>query len=194
MVAGYNELDERAATSHKKVFYALRQSDLTEPVKLKEAKKVKRKLVLGIVASLLLVVVFTGACIAQGSNPMSAEELKASWRRMMEGAYNCGNLDALDEHMAADYVRHRPPKPDIEGLEAFKRFVAAMRNAYPDIQLTILEIIAEGDTQASGWIATGTHKDTGERIRVVGSCWGRRVGGKVVEQWHYSVHLEESGE
>ena len=54
---------------------------------------------------------------------MSAEEVKASVRHTVERAYNCGDSGALDEFYPADLVSHRPPLPDIQGLEALKRYV-----------------------------------------------------------------------
>ncbi len=183
MVAGYNELGEVAATSHKKVFYALGQSDLTEPVKLKEAKKVKRKLVLGIVASLLLVVVFTGAYIVQASEAMAVEEAnKVIVQRSVWECWNTGNIDVIGEFYAADLVNHDPKYPDIRNGEEFKQWVIGLFTAY-DFHVTIMDLIAEGDMVVKRYTNRITVKATGEQIPAGGTTIYRLSGGKIVEAW-----------
>ena len=63
------------------------------------------------------------------------EELKDKIRWAGEDAWLKGNLNALDEVYAAAYVLHRPPFPDVRGLEAIKESMAGMRSAYSDIQI-----------------------------------------------------------
>lgn len=79
---------------------------------------------------------------------MSLEELKSKILWAGEEAWLKGNVDAFDEVYAADYVRHRPPLPDLEGLGAAKQSVAGTRQAYSDIQVTYEEWVAEGDSIA----------------------------------------------
>jgi steroid delta-isomerase-like uncharacterized protein len=129
---------------------------------------------------------------------MSTEERKATIRRAWYEAWNKGNLDALDEILAADFVRHRPPFPDIEGLEAFKQFVADTRSSYPDCQLTIHEMIIEGDTTAARWTWSGTHTGrsptfdippTGKHGTLAACDVAHWVEGKCVEQWENGDYL-----
>ena len=129
---------------------------------------------------------------------MSTEELKATIRRVNDEAFNKGNLDVVDEYYAADFVRHKPPFPDIEGLEAYKQFVADCRTSYPDVQLTIDEIIVEGDTTATRWTYRGTQTGqspttgappTGKQVAFTGCSVGHWVEGKVVEEWENGDYL-----
>ncbi len=123
---------------------------------------------------------------------MSVEELKATIRRVLDEAFNKGNLDVLDELYVADCVYHLPPFPDIKGLEAFKQFIINLRNAFPDLQLTISEIIIEEDKCSIQYTCRGTHKGewmgivpTGKQlIWMVYTLW-HLVEGKVVEDWAY---------
>lgn len=57
----------------------------------------KRILVLGIVVSLLLGVVFTGACITQAGEPTSTEELKAIARRYIDDLWSIGRFSEVME-------------------------------------------------------------------------------------------------
>ena len=65
---------------------------------------------------------------------MSLKELKDKIRWAKEEAVIKGNLDALDEVYTPDGIIHRPPFPDIKGLEAYKQYILAARQAYTNIQ------------------------------------------------------------
>src|SRR3989304_3243380 len=57
-----------------------------------------------------------------------SEDLKTKFHRIVDEAWNKGNLDALDELHSADYIEHPAPFPDVEDLEAFRQMVAGTRN------------------------------------------------------------------
>ncbi len=75
---------------------------------------------------------------------MSAEENKALVRRAYE-AINQNNLDALDEIVASDIVDHDPVPGQGPGLEGVKQYFSSMHTAFPDFQMDIEDMIAEGD-------------------------------------------------
>lgn len=124
---------------------------------------------------------------------MLTEENKAAYRRVFDEAFNKGNVNAMDELYTTDYVGHQPPLPDIEGLEACKEVIASIRSALPDLQCTIEEMIAEGNTVVVRWTYKGTHKGgewlgvapTGTRVTVMGCFVSHWVGSKIVEEWYY---------
>ena len=50
-----------------------------------------------------------------------SEELKARFLRVVDDAWNKGNLEALDELHADNYIEHLiPAAPDVVGLDAFR--------------------------------------------------------------------------
>jgi len=121
---------------------------------------------------------------------MSAEENKAIVRRVFEELFNQGKLDVAGEIFAADYVFHAPLAAEVRGPEGFKQFVSMYRTAFPDLQYTIEDQIAEGDEVVTRWTATGTHRGelmgiapTGKQGRVTGISIGRVARGKIVEDW-----------
>ena len=123
---------------------------------------------------------------------MSTEELKAAFRRVYDEAWHKGNMDVIDELHAVDYVRHQTAYPDVEGLEAYKQYVADVRTSYPDVQITIDEIIAEGNTTAARWTFRGTQTGqspttgappTGKQVTFTGCLMTHWVEGKIVEEW-----------
>jgi predicted SnoaL-like aldol condensation-catalyzing enzyme len=75
-----------------------------------------------------------------------SEENKSVVRREFEEMFNRGgNLDAADEIYAPDYVGHEPAFGDAQGVEGAKQFAADFRQAFPDLQTTIEDMVAEGD-------------------------------------------------
>jgi steroid delta-isomerase-like uncharacterized protein len=119
---------------------------------------------------------------------MSTEDNKALVRRVFD-IVNQKNLDAADEVIAADYVYTAPGTPEMRGPEGFKQLIGGYVSAFPDLQMTILDLVAEGDKVVTRWSATGTHRGelmgiapTGKRATVVGMVMSRCVGGKIAEE------------
>jgi steroid delta-isomerase-like uncharacterized protein len=120
-----------------------------------------------------------------------SEENKAIIRRLEQEVFTQGNLDVLEEIYAPNYVGHDPTNPeDIRGLEAAKQDAADYRKAFPDLQVTIEDLIAEGDKVATRVRFRGTHQGelegiapTGRRVESTGIIISRIEGGKIAEDW-----------
>jgi steroid delta-isomerase-like uncharacterized protein len=130
--------------------------------------------------------------VSKGDPTMSTEENKALARRAFEEAWNKGNLAVLDQLVAADFDGHpQPSDADFgRGPEGQKRFIGMYRAAFPDIQMTIEDMTAEGDRVAVRWTGRGTHTGelmgmpaTGKRATVTGILIDRIAGGKIAESW-----------
>jgi steroid delta-isomerase-like uncharacterized protein len=123
---------------------------------------------------------------------MSAEDNKAIVRRFVEEVWNKGNLGIIDEMFSPDWVEHDPDRPEeLRGLGDAKRRVEEVRNAFPDLHVTLEDLIAEGDKVVSRWTARGTHQGellgippTGRQVEFTGMRIQRISGGKLVETWH----------
>jgi steroid delta-isomerase-like uncharacterized protein len=127
-----------------------------------------------------------------------SEEIKTKFLRIVDEAWNKGNLDALDELHSTDYVEHHSPFPDVEGLDAFKKMVADVHKTYPDFHITIHELILEGDKLAARWSWTGTHlgqtrqltiPPTGKKITLTGSQILHIKEYKLIEGWQFADDL-----
>jgi steroid delta-isomerase-like uncharacterized protein len=123
---------------------------------------------------------------------MAAEENKELARRFMDEVWNKGNLDFIDEVTAPNHVSHDPASPEGMGggVEGSRRFTEVYRSAFPDIQMTVEDVIAEGDKVVTRWTARATHQGelmgippSGNRVEVTGISIDRIEGGKVVETW-----------
>jgi len=126
-----------------------------------------------------------------------SEQNKALERRMYEEIYNKNNLGAYGQFFATDWVCH-PSLPAVPpGLEGMKESHTLMSKAFPDMQVKLEDIVAEGDKVACRWTATATHKGefmgmaaTGKQVTVTGIHIDRIAGGKIVESWNYSDMME----
>jgi steroid delta-isomerase-like uncharacterized protein len=124
---------------------------------------------------------------------MSAEENKAAIQRMYAEAFNKGNLAVLDECQGPQFAYHGAGGREYKGSEAFGQYIRALRAAFPDISLTLKNVIAAGDYVAHRFTLTGTHKGdlqgptvipaTGKSVVATGTTWSRFEGGKEVEAW-----------
>jgi steroid delta-isomerase-like uncharacterized protein len=126
---------------------------------------------------------------------MSPGEMKAVVVNFGEEIWHKGNLDAIEEFIAPDYVRHTSPGGreggrDVRGLDDVRKSVVAMRAAFPDIHFEADDWVVEGDKVVSRWTCTGTHRGefrgiapTGKRVRFIGINIYRLRDGKIVERW-----------
>jgi predicted ester cyclase len=124
-------------------------------------------------------------------------ELEAVVRGVIE-AINSDDAAAFDAWVADDLVGHFPvPLPGAgKGLVGAKENLAALHAGMSDVELTIEDIVAEGDTVVVRGIFRGTHTGaflgvpaTGATLEVPGVCIARVVDGKAVEYWSHFDQL-----
>jgi predicted ester cyclase len=102
-----------------------------------------------------------------------------------------GNSAVVDELFVTDYVNHSIPPGQPQGLAGQKQFIATFRTAFPDVQFTIEDMIAEGDKAVGRVTFRGTHtgelggiQPTGKKVIVEGIDIIRFANGKAVENWY----------
>ena len=116
-------------------------------------------------------------------------ENKALVQRWFDEVWNKGREAAIDEMLAPRAAVH--VGPDMIGPEGFKRFHTAYRTAFPDVKVTIEDMVAEGDRVALRWRATATQKGpllnvpaTGKPVTFEGMGIVRVDKGMIVEGWN----------
>jgi steroid delta-isomerase-like uncharacterized protein len=122
-----------------------------------------------------------------------SEENKALAHRSWESV---DNPDTLDEVYAPDVVWHQP-EGDIQGLEEAEQFVAMITTAFPDMSVTVEDVIAEGEKVVTRVRFRGTHQGetedfgppTGKQIEQEGITIHRIEDGKIVEEWNQYDNL-----
>ena len=119
---------------------------------------------------------------------MSTEDNKANVRRGYD-ALNERNWAAFDALCAPDIVLHNASMT-IQGYPAYKQFITMYFTAFPDLHITIEDMIAEGDTVVVRTTFHGTHKGdlmgippTGKQATTTGISIFSVANGKAVEQW-----------
>src|SRR3981189_1508392 len=94
-----------------------------------------------------------------------SENNKALLNRGVDGGWNKGRADAVEEMFAAEGVAHGLSDDagnPLRGPEGFKEFHAKFRSAFPDMVVTIEDMIAEGDKVAARCSVRGRH--TGDSL------------------------------
>ena len=120
-----------------------------------------------------------------------SEKNKAIVHRLFEELWNKGSLPVADELIAPTYTHHDTSTPDAgRGPESEKKRLTLYRKAFPDMRLTIEDIIAEGETVMARWACRGSHKGdlngiapTGKQFNISGVTIVRLSNGKLVEGW-----------
>jgi predicted ester cyclase len=126
---------------------------------------------------------------------MSEEQNKKVFERVIEEAYSKGNVAVLDEAFAPNFVEHQAgiAPPTAEGV---KRSIGFIRGAFPDMKLTIEEMIASGDRVWARLTGRGTHQGpflgippTGKSIVITVMDECRFENGQIVEHWGVADQL-----
>ena len=118
-------------------------------------------------------------------------ENKILIRHVFEEVLNNGDLDAIDEMCASNFIGYVSGtfEPN-RGPKGVKNLIIMYLNVYPDVRVDIEDQIAEGDKVVTRWRAMATHKGelmgiapTGRQVRVMGIAISRLGGGKLLESW-----------
>ena len=121
------------------------------------------------------------------------EDNKALVRRWIEEVFNRGNVAAAEEFVAPTIVIHRAGLPDAKGLDGVKQLVLTLRTAFPDLHLTIEDLVGEGDKVAIRLTYHGTQKGEFRGVAASGKemTWttigiDHLANGKIQEVWNMS--------
>lgn len=107
-----------------------------------------------------------------------------------------GKVELVDQLVAPDFVDHNPTPGFAPNREGLREFVRHFRAAFPDLQLTLEDLICEGNRVVDRWSMRATHQGeflgippTGKAVTLGGIDILSIVGGKIVEGWHYEDQL-----
>lgn len=118
---------------------------------------------------------------------MNPEEAKAFVRRHFDEFVNRKDLSAADRNFAADYKEHGidvpPGLPD--GPSGPRQYLAAAFQKFPNIHVTIEDIIAEADRVVVRNTWRATDRESRREIEFGGIVIWRISNGKLAERWAY---------
>jgi steroid delta-isomerase-like uncharacterized protein len=118
---------------------------------------------------------------------------KATFRRFHD-AMNTGDAEliskTIDEVVEPDLLMRTPLPVQATGAEALKEVFGRLYRAFPDLHITVEDVIAEGDKVVGRNTVTGTHQGeymglppTGKSITYNEIFIFRFAGGRIVETW-----------
>jgi steroid delta-isomerase-like uncharacterized protein len=120
---------------------------------------------------------------------MSIEENKALARRWNEEIWNKGNMAAVDELMAGNFVWHSAPPGMAPDREGFKQYAASLL-VFSDVSCVAEDMVAEGDKVAVRWSWSGKHTGdymgmapTGKQATMTGISIIHIADGKITAEW-----------
>jgi steroid delta-isomerase-like uncharacterized protein len=121
---------------------------------------------------------------------MSAEN-KAIIQRLYKEVWNKRKLEVLSELVSPSHALHGPNfSGSAIGPEAYKLRVSAFYAAFPDIQWTIEDTVAEKEKVVACWTFSGTHKGdymgvpaTNKKVSVDGVTIHHMADGKIMDSY-----------
>jgi steroid delta-isomerase-like uncharacterized protein len=124
-------------------------------------------------------------------------------RNFLDG-FNGKGLASVEEWVAPNFTNIDPGTPPLPaGPEGYRLLINGYRTAFPDLQMTVDDIVAEGDKVAVRWTARGNNTGplmnmpaSGKAATVTGISILTISGGKVAEQrsnWDTLGMLQQFG-
>ena len=116
---------------------------------------------------------------------------KSTMLRIYEEVFNGGNLEAIDQLLADDFVEHEELPPGIpQGKGAPQALVTMLRGAFPDFRATAEEMLEDGDKVITRARFSGTHQGefmgipaTGNKVDISVIDIVEFRDGKAVAHW-----------
>jgi predicted ester cyclase len=124
---------------------------------------------------------------------MPSTDNKALTRRWFEEVWNKSRESAISEMLTPNCNVHglEETGSPLTGPQAFLRFYRQFRSGFPDVKVTVDQVIAEGDMTAARFTGRATHggdglgvQATGAVVTVSGLCMIRWEGGRIAEAWN----------
>jgi len=123
-----------------------------------------------------------------------SEQNKQTVRRLMDEFWNKQNFDVADQMFAPDAVYQTDGVT--QSYAEVKAAFMQTRHAFPDMCVTVDDLLAEGDKVALRWTALGTHKNefmgiapTNRQVTMTGLTIYRFSDGRIVQAWNNSDSL-----
>jgi predicted ester cyclase len=128
---------------------------------------------------------------------MPAEANKALIRRLFEEGFHSGKLVVVDEIFHPNFVdRSTPEQPP--GTEGVKDYISMVRTGFPNISITIEDLVAEEERVVVRTTWRGTHLGEYEGIAPTGKQVTRSMiqifhvrDGKLLEEWSEGESLSQ---
>ncbi len=120
------------------------------------------------------------------------EKNKAVVQRYVDEIQNAHSLDTIESIFDEDFTDHMASSGGLflGGMDGLKRGYATFLNAFPDLHVTVEDMISEGDKVVAYKTIEGTHRGThlgipptGKRVQYQIISIYRIKNGKIAEYW-----------
>ncbi|MBV9387066.1 MAG: ester cyclase [Chroococcidiopsidaceae cyanobacterium CP_BM_ER_R8_30] len=111
------------------------------------------------------------------------EQNKSFIRNHFEEFVNRKNSAVAYQNFAPDFLDHDEPYGESVGPEPAKQMMERVYLKYPDLHVTVEDILAEGDKVVVRNLWRGTDSSTGKKIEFKGFVLWRLADGKIAERW-----------
>ncbi len=111
------------------------------------------------------------APVAQSASDRQAAANKALVLYVQDQLWNDGNYSVIDKYVASDYTQHNPTVAN--GPEALRELVTKVRAGFPQLHITAVSAVAEGDLVILHNQAAGQANFDMYRVE----------NGKLIEHW-----------
>jgi len=126
--------------------------------------------------------------VSSGLTPDGMRELV---RRQIEELWGRSNPDLIPEMYAEDVVDHNPLPGQTPGHEGLREAIRVFSTAFPDLEMTLHGVLADGDHAVDFWTFRATHlgpfaglAPTGRRVEFHGIDVVKVRDGRIAEIWH----------
>jgi predicted ester cyclase len=114
---------------------------------------------------------------------LSTAQMKELVRRHFEDFVNHQKAEVIRHNMTADFLDHDGPGGKAAGVDGDEAMMRGMYGVFPDLHITIEEMIAEDDRVVCRNRWEGTNAKTGRRMEFHGFVEWRFEGEKIAERW-----------
>jgi steroid delta-isomerase-like uncharacterized protein len=121
----------------------------------------------------------------------TAQANKARQQAFVKTLQHDGELDRVGEFVLPGFVDHSLPPGLPYGDEGVRAILGLIREAFPDHDANVLQMVAEGDLVATHKELTGTHLGeffgvpaTGRRATIRVMDFVRYEDGRIAEHWN----------
>jgi len=149
----------------------------------------KMKKIILLIVPILLIFIISLYQLSH-TKEMSQEEIhKALFRRFVDEAQK-GNPKVADEILSPNFVLNVNGTIHEKGLAHIKQSITSTKVNFPDLEITVEHVIAEGNKLMGYWTARGTHKTFGKQVKWHTAIVSIVSGGKIVKGWMVITQLQ----
>lgn len=120
---------------------------------------------------------------------MEHQQIRERVRTFYVEVFNRANLEVIDEMIDPEFEDHDPSNPSND-REGARRWFETVHNAFPDMKITIEDVLVDGEKAAVRFRMRGTHSGeilgvgpTGRQVTGTGMDVLRFRGEKIIEHW-----------